>query len=81
MTFDAANLRTAAAVELHILGADPHAAAHRLIIRWALGDFCSIPSCWKPHKALGLCDTHYRKHRRATRNESHLLNRAARRTA
>jgi hypothetical protein len=81
MTFDPANTRTAAAVEHHILGPDPHAADHVLILRWALGDFCAIPGCWKPHKALGLCDTHYRSHRRAVRNESHLLNRAARRIA
>jgi hypothetical protein len=79
VSFHAANTITAARVALHILGPDPAAPAHVLILRWALGDFCTITDCWQPHKALGLCDTHYRGHRRATRNEAHLLNRAARR--
>lgn len=80
-TFNAAHTVTAAAVELHIFGPDPYAPDHVLILRWALGDFCTIPDCWTPHRALGLCDRHYRGHRRATRNEAHLLNRAVRKEA
>ena len=66
-----------AAVILHLMPPDPDAPLHLLQLRWNLGDFCAIPGCPNAHKALQLCDAHYRGHLRATRNEAHLINRKA----
>lgn len=60
-------------MELAFLGPDPDAAAHR----GALAHGCRITGCPARHEALGLCVVHYQVHRRAVRNEAHLLNRAA----
>ena len=67
---------TAAAI-VTLTPPDPDAPLHLLQLRWNLGDFCAIPGCPNAHKALQLCDTHYRDHLRATRNEAHLINRKA----
>ena len=68
--------RTAAAM-VYLAPPDPDAPLHLMQLHWALGDFCTIPGCPNPRRALCLCDTHYRAHVRATRNEAHLINRKA----
>ena len=68
---------TTAAAIVTLTPPDPDAALHLVQLRWALGDFCTIPGCPNPHKALCLCDTHYRAHVRATRNEAFTINRKA----
>jgi hypothetical protein len=49
---------------------DPEARLHVLVLRWALGDYCTRPGCEGEHRALGLCDKHYRQHQRAMSNEA-----------
>lgn len=79
--FDADNIRDCAAAILKLIGPDPDAARHVHDLKTELGCFCTIFECDKPRSSLGLCDQHYRQHRRAVANESHLINYAARKKA
>ena len=63
-----------AAAILASIGPDPCAEWHRYELAKATGAICRIDSCPGQHLALGLCAGHYADHRRAVRNEAHLIN-------
>ena len=73
--------QTTAKVILELLHEDPDADAHWLDLARAVGSACGIGECMNVLRAKGLCDTHYRQHLRATRNDAHIVNAEARRVA
>ena len=71
----------AATRALALLTPDPDAAFHVLVLRWALGDFCTRPGCEGTHYAMQLCNRHWRAHQRAVRNEAAGINHARKEVA
>lgn len=66
---------------LHNLGTDPAAVEHWVALGKATGDVCRIRDCHEHSDALGMCQSHYKRHNRAVANEAALLNRDARRSS
>lgn len=67
-----------AQVRLRFLGPDPHAPAHMLALRRAIGAVCTIGDCDRPHRAWGMCDTHRKQRVRLRRMDAWTINRRAR---
>lgn len=59
---------------LAILGPDLNADTHWHEMGREIGVTCK--TCDNPTRAAGLCENHYRRHLRFTRNEAALINRA-----
>lgn len=64
---------------LNALGHDLDAETHWTDLGRELGAVCT--ACDDPARSRGFCDTHYRRHVRATRNEAALINRKDRTAA
>lgn len=64
---------------LAILGPDLEADRHWEDMGREIGAICRI--CYEETRANRLCEHHYRRHLRATRNEAALINRNAKRRA
>jgi hypothetical protein len=63
----------------HICGVDFEADRHWTDLGREVGVICLI--CDQPAEGRQLCQRHYRRHLRATRNEAALINRDARRAS
>ena len=76
-TFDPAAIRDVAQAILTNLGPDPLAAQHVAELEADMGWTCSIYRCDRPHRALGMCDMHFQRHKRAVATEARTVNRKA----
>ena len=73
---DSAQNYLEASMLLDTLGPDPDAARHWDELGRAIGRTCRIPHCGDPARAGGMCDMHYRRHRRASHDQqAHIVNR------
>lgn len=76
-TFDPAAVRAYAEAMLTLIGPDPLAHLHVADLKADQGWTCSIYRCERPHRALGMCDLHLQRHKRAVAQEAFTVNRKA----